>query len=237
MSGHSKWAQIKRQKASNDQQRSHEFSKMSRLITIAVHEGGGITDSDKNFKLRLTIERAKYINMPKDTIQRAIDKAAGGEGTQIKEIIYEGFGHGGVGLLIAATTDNSNRTHAEIKQVLEKNGGKIAGQNAVAHLFQRCGVVVFSRDQMNEQDALEFTEKIGAFDIEEDKEGYIIYFPFERLGKIREIAGDINPNEVDVFYKALVPMKMDNSDIEKNDRLIERLESLEDVHNIYTSAE
>src|SRR3990167_453535 len=218
MSGHSKWAQIKRQKASNDQQRSHEFSKMSRLITIAVHEGGGITDSDKNFKLRLTIERAKYINMPKDTIQRAIDKAAGGEGTQIKEIIYEGFGHGGVGLLIAATTDNSNRTHAEIKQVLEKNGGKIAGQNAVAHLFQRCGVVVFSRDQMNEQDALEFTEKIGAFDIEEDKAGYI------------------NPNEVDVFYKALVPMKMDNSDIEKNDRLIERLESLEDVHNIYTSA-
>src|SRR3990167_199690 len=111
MSGHSKWSTIKRKKEANDKKRSGIFSKMSRLVTVAVHEGGGLPDPEKNIQLRLAVDRAKAVNMPKDTIQRAINKALGGEGVQIKEILYEGFGPGGVALLIATTSDNPNRTH------------------------------------------------------------------------------------------------------------------------------
>jgi YebC/PmpR family DNA-binding regulatory protein len=235
MSGHSKWAQIKRQKASNDQQRSGVFSKMSRLITIAVHEGGGITDPEKNFKLRLAIERAKLFNMPKDTIQRAINKAAGGGDSMMREVIYEAFGQAGIALMIAATTDNSNRTHAEIKHVLDMNGGKIGGPNAVAHLFQKCAVALFDKSDVNEQAVFDFAQALDAYDIEDEENEYTVYIPFENLGRVKDM-NVAEPREVDVFFRPLMPVTLDGPEEEKLHRLIEKLEELDDVHNVYSNA-
>lgn len=136
MAGHSKWKQIKHKKAANDQQRAKIFSKISKLITIAVVEGGGMQDPAINVKLRLAIEKAKAANMPKDNIQRAIEKGSGPDRNNLKEVVYEGFGPQGVALVIHATTDNSNRTVGEVRSVIDKGGGKLGNQGAVSYLFQ-----------------------------------------------------------------------------------------------------
>jgi len=129
MSGHSKWSQIKRQKGANDVKRGAVFTKMGREISLAARAGGG--DPDGNFRLRLAIERARATNMPLDTIKRAIEKATGGgEGAQFEEITYEGYGPGGVAILVETATDNKNRTAAEIRSVLTKHGGQLAAPEA-----------------------------------------------------------------------------------------------------------
>ena len=136
MAGHSKWKQIKHKKAANDQQRAKIFSKISKLITSAVIEGGGFSDPNINVKLRLAIDKAKNANMPKDNIARAIEKGSGPDRVHLKEVLYEGFGPHGVALVVHATTDNSNRTVVEVRSVIEKAGGKLCVQGSVAYLFQ-----------------------------------------------------------------------------------------------------
>jgi YebC/PmpR family DNA-binding regulatory protein len=140
MSGHSKWSQIKRQKGVNDVKRGASFTKMGREISVAARAGGG--DQDGNFRLRLAVERARAVNMPLDTIKRAIEKATGGgEGEQFEEIVYEGYGPGGVAILIETATDNKNRTAAEVRSVLTKAGGALAGAGSVAWQFEPRGVI------------------------------------------------------------------------------------------------
>ena len=141
------------------------FSKVSRLITLAVIEGGGITESESNMKLRLAMEKAKAVGMPKDNVKRAIEKAAGPDRSQLKEIVYEGFGPGGAALMIIATTDNANRTLTEIKNLLERNDGKLGSQNSVAYLFRKCGLVTLPKKDYSEEKILTISEKIDAFDI------------------------------------------------------------------------
>jgi len=136
MAGHSKWKQIKHKKAANDQQRAKIFSKISKLITSAVIEGGGFSDPNINVKLRLAIDKAKNANMPKDNIARAIEKGSGPDRVHLKEVLYEGFGPHGVALVVHATTDNSNRTVVEVRSVIEKAGGKLGVQGSVSYLFQ-----------------------------------------------------------------------------------------------------
>lgn len=235
MSGHSKWSTIKRKKAANDQARSGVFSKMSRLITVAVHEGGGIDDPEKNFQLRLAIDRAKAVNMPKDTIQRAIDKATGGEGALIKEILYEGFGPGGAAILIETTTDNTNRTFSDVKTTLDRSGGKLGSQNSVAYLFNRCGVAEFDKSDMSEEDMFMFTEQIEALDVEETDDQYIIFIPFESIGKVGELT-KIKPKSLDRYYKPVTPLELSPDDQKKLDRIVSVLEEMDDVQNVYTNA-
>ncbi len=136
MAGHSKWKQIKHKKAANDKERGKIFSKLSKLITIAVVEGGGMTDPNLNLKLRLAVDKARESNMPKDNIQRAIEKGSGPDKNNLKEVIYEGYGPQGVALVVHATTDNSNRTFNEVRSVVERAGGKLGTQGSVAYLFQ-----------------------------------------------------------------------------------------------------
>lgn len=136
MAGHSKWKQIKHKKAANDQEKAKIFSKLSKLITIGVVDGGGATDPTLNLKLRLAIDKARQANMPKDKIERAIEKGSGPDKNNLKEAIYEGFGPHGVALVIHATTDNSNRTVHEVRAIIEKHGGKLGSQGAVSYLFQ-----------------------------------------------------------------------------------------------------
>jgi YebC/PmpR family DNA-binding regulatory protein len=135
MSGHNKWSKIKRGKEAKDKVRGNTFSKLSRLITLAVLEGGGITDPNNNIKLRLAIDKAKHFNMPKENIARAVARASGPDKSQIREVIYEGFASAGVGLIIYATTDNPNRTLSEIRNILERHQGKLGTPGSVSYLF------------------------------------------------------------------------------------------------------
>ena len=235
MSGHSKWANIKRKKGVNDAQRSAVFTKMSRIISTAVHEGGGVGDPQKNFRLKLAIERAKAVNMPKDTIQRAIDKAAGGDGVLMKEVLYEGFGTGGIGLLIAATTDNANRTHADVKHVLEKNGAKMASLNAVAYQFEKCGVVEFDKSKAAEQQVFALFDALGGLDVEEDGDTYVLYIPFAQLGKVKEQNEGLEPKSMDIYYRPANTLSLLPAEVGKIENLVEKLEELDDVMNVYTN--
>ena len=140
MSGHSKWSTIKRQKGANDAKRGAMFTKVAREIAVAARAGGG--DPDANYRLRLAMDKARSINMPADNIKRAIEKATGGgEDVQYEEIVYEGYGPGGVAVLVEAATDNRNRTAAEVRSIFAKTGGQLAGSGAVAWQFEPRGVI------------------------------------------------------------------------------------------------
>src|SRR3990172_3240344 len=149
MSGHSKWSQIKRQKGAADVKRGQTFTKMANAITIAVREGGG-GDPSSNFKLRLAIEQAKAVNMPKENIQRAIDRGLGPSASsglgQLESVVYEGYGPGKVAIIVEATTDNKNRTTAEIKGVIEHAGGTFVSPGAVSWIFAEEGVITVAKD-------------------------------------------------------------------------------------------
>lgn len=238
MSGHNKWSKIKRGKEAKDKIRGNVFSKLSRLITLAVIEGGGITDPDHNVKLRLVINKARQFNMPKENINRAIERASGSDKSQLKEIIYEGFAPGGVVLIIQTTTDNANRTLSEIRNILDKHQGKLGNQGSVKYLFDHCGLVVFEKNKVNEEQALAFSEKINAFDIKEDDQTFSVYFPFENLGKVKEYLNGLEANSVEIDYKpkSLVSIK-DPQIGEKIEGLIEALENLDDVQKVFTNYE
>lgn len=238
MSGHNKWSKIKRGKETKDKVRGNIFSKLSRLITLAVIDGGGITDTENNVKLRLAVDKAKQFNMPKENINRAIEKASGPDKTQLKEIVYEGFAPGGVALIILATTDNPNRTLSEIRNILEKYQGKLGSQGSVSYLFERCGLVIFEKISVKEKQVLDFVEKIDAFDIDEDNQTFFVYFPFGNLGKVNDcLAGlEAKPAEIDYKTKSLITIK-ENQLGEKIVDLVEALENLDDVQRVFANFE
>src|ERR671930_672135 len=167
MSGHSKWSQIKRQKGANDAKRGALFTKISREITVAARQGG--TDPDANFRLRLAVDKARRppINMPADNIKRAIERAAGsGEGEQYEEIVYEGYGPGGVAVLVEAATDNRNRTAADVRSVFSKAGGQLAGSGAVAWQFEPRGLITVARDGVDADEVALMAIDAGAEDVD-----------------------------------------------------------------------
>ncbi len=240
MSGHSKWAQIKRKKGLKDQERGKLFSKLSRAITIAVIDGGGMTDPEHNVKLRMAIEKAHQDNMPKENIQRAVEKGTGPNREQLHEIVYEAFGPSGVMFLIQTTTDNSNRTHSEIKNVLEKKGGKMGNKGSVGYLFQRCGTISFDKDKNKQENVLSLAEQVNAFDIDAEGDQYTIYFPFEMLGRVQQYLKEgVSPSsaaELDYY----TPTKMVMTDLRGAKSIlgfIDSLESLEDVQKVFTNVD
>lgn len=235
MSGHSKWSQIKRQKGINDQKRGQIFSKLSRLITLAVKEGGGITDPSNNLKLRLAVERAKAENMPRENVMRAIEKAKGEGGAGLKEIIYEAFAPKGVHLLIKVLSDNPNRTHSEVKNLIERLGGKMGTPNSVAYQFKKCGVVVFNKNQADETAVFSFAEKAGSFDIEEDDASYIVYIPFEKIGQVHDNLSGLEASNIEVFYRPDITVSLGAADALTIEHLIESLDDLEDVDKVYAN--
>lgn len=237
MSGHSKWSQIKRKKEVKDIQKGKIFSKISRLITLAVLEGGGLTDPNKNVKLRLAIEKARQANMPKDNIQRAIEKAKGPESSSLREILYEGFGPAGTAFLIQVTTDNTNRSLSEVRGVLDRYGGKMGNQGSVSYLFKKCGTVSFVKTSNSEDKIFEFADSVGGFDIEEDERMTTVYFPFENLGKVQEALNGLTPvSPPEVDYKPLTEIKVeDKNKAKKIIDLVNKVEELDDVHNVYSN--
>src|SRR4051794_7264903 len=173
MSGHSKWSQIKRQKGVNDTKRGAVFTKVAREIMIAARAGGG--DPDGNFRLRLAMEKARSVNMPMDNIKRAIERAAGsGEGDQIEEIVYEGYGPGGVAFLVEAATDNRNRTAADVRAIFTKAGGQLAGSGAVAWQFEPRGLIAVARDGKTDADEIALAAiDAGAEDVDTESDDSI----------------------------------------------------------------
>lgn len=237
MSGHSKWAQVKRQKSVSDAARSATFTKIANLITVAARSGGA--DSEMNFKLRLAIEKAKGVNMPKENIERAIKRGTGElEGIQITERVYEAFGPGGIALVIEATTDNPNRTTAELKHTLSKSGGSLAGPNSTIWKFDRKGVIRLKNITLSDDMELSLIEA-GAEDLKKEDEILMVFTKPEEFQatkiNIEKLGFQIEEAQMELIPKETVTIS-DTHIQEQVERLFNTLDEMDDVTEIYTNA-
>lgn len=238
MSGHSKWSQIKRQKGVADQKRGQAFTKLANAITIAVRAGGGITDPNSNFKLRLAIEKAKALNMPKENIQRALRRAQGELGRELEEVIYEGFGPSGVAILIEAATDNRQRTAQEIKNIFENSGGSLAGPGATAYLFQNVGMISVEKGTKTADEIMEKAIEAGAEDLEEAGEEMLIYTKPEDLHRVQENlkTSGLVVKEAELAFKpnSTIPVR-DAESAQKILNLLAKLEENEAIQRVFAN--
>lgn len=236
MSGHSKWHSIKHKKASTDAKRGKAFSRLNKEITVAARIGGG--DPGFNPRLRLSIEKAKAENMPKDTIDRAIKKGTGElEGYNLEEVQYEGYGAGGVAMLIEVTTDNRNRTLPEIRHLFSKYGGNLGEAGSVAWMFQKKGYLVVEKGKIEEEELLEIALEAGAEDVSEDGDNWEIFTPpeaFEEVLKaIRNKNVPIAVQQLGLFPQSHV--KIEGKNAQQVLKLMDFLEDHEDVQNVWTN--
>jgi YebC/PmpR family DNA-binding regulatory protein len=234
MSGHSKWSTIKRQKGANDAKRGALFTKVAREIAVAARLGGG--DPDANYRLRLAIEKARSVNMPADNIKRTIDKATGGgDGEQYEEIVYEGYGPGGVAVLVEAQTDNRNRTAADVRAMFTKTGGQLAGSGAVAWQFEPRGLITVVRDGIDPDEVALAAIDAGAEDVDtDDDESIEIYTSPGELESVRsalEGAG-VTVDSAESAMVAKQTVELDANKARQALRLVELLEDLDDVSRV-----
>jgi len=236
MAGHSKWAQIKHKKARVDAQKGKRFAKLIREIQVAARMGG--PDPDLNPRLRLAIDRAKAANMPMDNIERAIKKATGGdEGAGYEETIYEGYGPGGVAIMIVTLTDNKNRTTGEVRHVLTKYGGNLGKSGTVAWQFTEKGVIYVEREGTSEDDVFAVAVEAGAEDFKTLSDSYEITTEVKNFGAVKaaiEASGfKVSSGEITRVPKNTV--KVSGGDAERLLKLIEALEELDDVQDVYAN--
>jgi YebC/PmpR family DNA-binding regulatory protein len=233
MSGHSKWSTIKRQKGVNDSKRSAMFTKVAREIAVAARAGGG--DPDANYRLRLAIDKARSMNMPADNIKRAIEKATGGgDAEQYEEIVYEGYGPGGVAVLVEAATDNRNRTAAEVRSIFAKTGGQLAGSGAVAWQFEPRGLITVPRGGADADEVALAAIDAGASDVDTEADPIEIYTEPGDLESVRK-ALDAAGITVESAENAMLPKQtvaLDAEHVRKALRLVELLEDLDDVQRV-----
>lgn len=235
MSGHSKWATTKRHKAAVDAKRGKIFSVISKELTLAARDGG--KDPEFNPRLRTLITKAKQANMPADNIDRAIKKGTGElAGVTIEELLYEGYGPGGVGLIVEVTTDNKNRSASEVRSTFSKGGGNLAGAGALAFNFKRKGQILLSREKIDEDSLTELALENDAEDIVTEKEHYEIICEtsqYDRLAEAFEKVGiETDSSELAYLPNNLVPIS-DEDTARKIFKLIETLEDLEDVKAVH----
>ena len=238
MAGHSKWAKVKHFKGAIDAKRGKIFSKLAREITIAAKLAGG--DPDMNPRLRMVLLKCRAANMPNDNIERAIKKGTGGgEGASFEDLTYEIYGPGGVALLVELSTDNRNRTAAEIRSLMTKSGGSLASAGAVSRLFQRKGQIIVSREAASEDQAMEAALEAGAEDFKAEPQGYeIITEPaqFEAVYKQLEAKGiKCAAAEITSLPTVTVPFAGEQAAAAVN-KLIEALEEHDDVKEVYSNA-
>lgn len=238
MAGHSKWANIKHKKARQDAKRGKVFTKLIREITVAARMGGG--DPADNPRLRLAMDKALGQNMPKDTIERAIERGAGGgEGSNVEELTYEGYAPGGVAVLVEAMTDNRNRTVAEVRHAFSKHGGNLGTDGSVAYLFSRQGVVSFAPGA-DEERIMEAALEAGADDIDVEEDGSItVVTPWEGLGEVVTALkeADLEPEHSEVSMVPSTYVSLDDEQARSVLKLIDALEELDDVQNVYSNGE
>ncbi len=240
MSGHSKWSKVKHQKAVTDVVKARDFTKASRAITVAVSEGGGIADPEKNFRLRLAIEKARSVNMPKENIARAIDKGVSGSGLSFEQVEYEGYAKGGVALVVEATTDNRQRTSANVKHAFDRAGGSLAVPGAVNFMFERLGVIVVAHDGSRTFDqVLDAAITSGAQDVVERSDAFEIYTTVSELRRTKEAIGlaGFAIENTEIIMKAKAPVIVSDEIRMMTDELVAQLEALDDVQKVFTSVD
>ena len=236
MSGHSKWSSIKHKKGATDAKRGKVFSKLIKEITVAARLGGG--DPDGNPRLRTAIAAAKAENMPKDNIERAIKKGTGElEGTTYEEANYEGYGPGGVAVLVNCLTDNKNRAVADVKHLFERNGGNLGEPGCVSWMFEQKGLIVFEKDKVDEEQLLDLALESGAEDVkEEETEIEVITDPsdFESVKKAIDDAGlSFIIAEITMIPKNT--LKVEGKKAQQMFNLMQGLEDNDDVNHVYAN--
>jgi YebC/PmpR family DNA-binding regulatory protein len=237
MAGHSKWANIKHKKAATDAKRGRIWTRLIKEITVAARLGGG--DIVSNPRLRLAVDRAADANMPKDNVNRAIQRGTGGlEGANYEEIRYEGYGLNGAAVMVDCMTDNRVRTVAEVRHAFSKFGGNMGSEGSVAFLFKHCGQILFAPGT-NEDALMEAALEAGAEDVVADDEGgfEVITDPYEfsRIREALEKAG-FAPALAEVTMKPSTSTELGGDDAAKMQKLLDALENLDDVQEVYTNA-
>jgi YebC/PmpR family DNA-binding regulatory protein len=240
MSGHSKWSTIKRKKGALDAKRGAIFTKLIREITVAVKNGGG-DDIESNPRLRMAITKARQNNMPQDNIERAILKASGKmEGIIYEEVRYEGYGPGGVAIMVDVITDNKNRTHPEIRTIFGKNGGNLGEAGCVSYMFDKKGIITLQENQTNEDDLMEL---LIDYDIEEieknDDESLTVTMPPEAYEEVQEIIANKNFDTLqsEITYIPQTTVNLDEKKAEQCLKLVDLLEEHDDIQNVYGNYE
>jgi YebC/PmpR family DNA-binding regulatory protein len=238
MAGHSKWANIKHKKSKEDAKRGQVFTKIGRKITVAVKEGG--PDPESNVKLRLAIDEARSVNMPNDNIERAIARAVGGiEGATYAEVLYEGYGPGGVAIMLDTLTDNRNRTAGEVRHRFSKYGGNLGESGCVSWMFERRGLLVVERGEVDEDEVMLVALEAGAVDVVTD--GDVIEIHTDP-GDFMTVKADLEAQglkflgaEISFIPQNTVTISQDR--VETVEKLIEFLEELDEVQDVYSNYE
>jgi YebC/PmpR family DNA-binding regulatory protein len=238
MAGHSKWAQIKHKKAVVDARRGKLFSKLAREISVAAKLGGG--DPSMNPRLRVAIEKAKSANMPQENIKRAIQKGTGElPGTSYEEVFYEGYGPGGVALMIHALTDNKNRTVAELRHLLSKHGGSLGEAGCVSWIFEKKGYILVNKTDIDEDTLMGIVIDAGAEDLRNDpkEDNYEVITSLEDFQKVKDaiVAAGITPQAAEITMLPKSYIKIEGETAEKMIKLMEVLEDHDDVQNVYAN--
>lgn len=237
MSGHSKWSTIKRKKAANDARRGNVFTRLAREITLAAREGGG--DPESNFGLRLAIDRARASNMPKENIERAVRRGTGEdkEGAAIEQILYEGYAPHGVALMIEVVTDNRKRAVAEVRHILTRMGGNLAEAGSVAWQFRRAAYFSFPAAGHDTERTFELAVEAGADDVQIGTDDIEIFAPVEAFKQISDRLHEagIHPQEAALKMMPTSTLELKPEDALQVMRLVEALEELDDVQEVFTN--
>lgn len=238
MAGHSKWANIKHKKAANDKKRGKIWSKLIREVTVAAKTGGG--EIDTNPRLRLAVDKARAANMPNDTIDRAVKRGAGGDDSEdYDELRYEGYGPGGTAVIVDCMTDNRNRTASEVRHAFTKHGGNLGTDGSVAYLFTKQGVISYAPG-CDEDAIMEAALEAGAEDIiSNDDESVDVITEPEMFSDVKDamIAAGFEPDNAEVTFSASTTAELERDDAEKFMKMIDALEDLDDVQEVYSNAD
>ncbi|MGH7482331.1 MAG: YebC/PmpR family DNA-binding transcriptional regulator [Longimicrobiales bacterium] len=238
MAGHSKWAQIKRKKAANDQKRGKMFTKLIREVTVAAREGGG--DPEFNPRLRLAVDTAKAANMPADNIDRAIKRGTGElEGSRFEEVSYEGYGPGGVALYIETLTDNANRTVSDLRYILDRNGGNLGQDGCVAWQFERKGQIYIDASRFDEDTVLLAALEAGAEDVRREGADFLVTTALQDFHAVQDglKAQDIRFDQAELAMVPTTVVPVDREEAKRLLRLLDLLDDAEDVQTVHTNAD
>jgi len=236
MSGHSKWSTIKRKKGAIDAKRGKIFTKIIREIATAARVGGG--DPAANPRLRLVVDKARAANMPKDNIERAIKKGVGGdEGANFEQVVYEGYGPGGVAVLVSTLTDNRNRTAGEVRHAFTKAGGNLGQMGCVAHLFERVGVLDFDRASVDLDAILEAGLEAGADDVVDSESSIDVITDPKNFERVRDalVAKGFTPASAEISMRASTTTALEGAQAKSMLELAEALEDLDDVQEVFSN--
>lgn len=232
MSGHSKWSTIKHKKAANDKVKGSVFTKMAKGITIAVKKGGGVGDPEMNFSLRLAVDKARSVNMPKENIDRAIDKGMGKGGVELAELQIEAFAPDGISVILEVVSDSRNRTVAEIRTLIEKHGGRMGEPGSVTYLFDKCGIV-HTESEITQEIELELID-IGVTDVVTEESGCTIYTEPESMHKVVQylLAKNITAGGM-IGYRPKTTIKL--ADPSRVENFLEIIADYDDVQELYVN--